>query len=210
MSVHEPPRDTYTPDASWMRSRAEYLTENEERKARRARRGIGFFGVTLIVLLALLVGVVGTLLALAFLAPQPTSPKIAVPTAHDLTVSVDDAFLTQQVTDGLAKATLPMKVSNVVAHVAENATLDLSGDLPDAPHLSGTPARTFSAVLSLAVQDDTLTAQVQSITFGALVLPEAVVTAFKSSLASAFDSAGASLAVSSQWTLSELSTVGGC
>ena len=59
------------------------------------------------------------------------------------------------------------------------------------------------------MRDDTLTAQVQSITFGALVLPEAVVTAFKSSLASAFDNAGASLAVSSQWTLSALATVAG-
>jgi hypothetical protein len=125
---------------------------------------IGFAGMV--------AGAILACLFLALLAPQPEAVKsTGSGGGADASATLDDAFLSDVLAAALAKASLPVGVQHVQAHVKEGNTIDLSGDLVVLPGLPIQPTRQLTASVQLSVVDGAPNAHVASIDFGGLSLP---------------------------------------
>jgi hypothetical protein len=85
----------------------------------------------------LLLGVLLTTLFLVLLAPHPSAVALAPAAPADITLTVDDQYLTRLVVQGIKAANLPaFTVTNVKAHIAAGNVLTFSGSAALGPGIS--------------------------------------------------------------------------
>jgi len=85
----------------------------------------------------LLLGILLSTLFLVVLAPRPSAVALSPAPPADITLTVDDQYLTRLVVQGVEAASLPgFTISNVKAHVAANNVLAFSGDVATGPGIS--------------------------------------------------------------------------
>lgn len=124
----------------------------------------------------LLVGVILTVIVLLGVAPEP--PAVAKPpvSASDVSITIDDAALTNLTTAGIAQAGLPFSVTNVQAHIQPNEVVQITGDVPI---LGSLEIRRLSATARLAVQNGHLVMHISQASVGGLGLPSILVAAIE-------------------------------
>jgi len=131
----------------------------------------------------LLIGVVlGALLAVAWLvwlAPAPQTP-LPTPVGHgSVSLTVDDAFLTNVAQNAANNAGLPLPITNVHAHIQPNDTIAITGDVGGILFFGGTH---FSAVAQPRVVNGRLTIHLLSGNIGGATAPSATLTALETSI----------------------------
>lgn len=126
----------------------------------------------------LLVGIILTVIVLLGAAPEP--PAVAKPpvSASDVSITIDDAALTNLTTAGIAQAGLPFSVTNVQAHIRPNEVVQITGDVPI---LGGLEIRRLSATARLAVQNGHVVMHISQASVGGLGLPSILVAAIENS-----------------------------
>lgn len=126
----------------------------------------------------LLVGIILTVIVLLGVAPEP--PAVAKPpaSASDVSITIDDAALTNLTTAGIAQAGLPFSVTNVQAHIRPNEVVQITGDVPI---LGGLEIRRLSATARLAVQNGHVVMHISQASVGGLGLPSILVAAIENS-----------------------------
>ena len=126
----------------------------------------------------LLVGIILTVIVLLGVAPEP--PAVAKPpvSASDVSITIDDAALTNLTTAGIAQAGLPFSVTNVQAHIQPNEVVQITGDVPI---LGSLEIRRLSATAHLAVQDGHVVMHISHASVGGLGLPSILVAAIENS-----------------------------
>jgi len=124
-------------------------------------------------------GALAVIIALMALPPRQTAtvPAAAAEPGH-ITVTLDDATLTQLVAAGVQNAHLPVPVSNVHAHIQDGDALAIAGDA--ALPLVGT--RPFAAAAQLSVADGRLAVHLTRGAIGDLSLPAPALAALESAL----------------------------
>lgn len=129
----------------------------------------------------LLAGALVTLLLLAILAQQPDAATAggAGATSGNITVQVDDGYLTDALGDAVKQAPLPGTVSNIRVHADTGDVVRISADLVSLPLA---PARRMTATVHLSVREGALHAHVQSLTVGGLALPGFVTGAVETAI----------------------------
>lgn len=75
----------------------------------------------------LLLGVLLAVLGLVVLAPHPSFAPAGPPPAHDISITVDDRYLTRLVGEGVARANLPFVIRGISAHAAPNNVVVITG-----------------------------------------------------------------------------------
>lgn len=131
------------------------------------------------VLIGFVLGALAIVFVLVALPPrQPAAPPPAASSAGHITVTLDDATITQLVATGVQNAHLPVAVSNVRAHIQDGGTLAIGGDA--ALPLVGT--RPFETTAQLAVANGRLTAHLTQGSVGDLSLPAPSLAALESAL----------------------------
>lgn len=161
------------------------------------------------VVFGVILGAIAMLLALALLAPQPVAPRAVTTTATNLSLTVDDAYLTTTVSGALAHAALPTQVTGVRVHIAAGNLVDVSGMLPALPTFPGQPTRRFVCALVLTFDGTHLTARVASFTVGALTLPASLTQGLELAFAAQLPQAAAALVARSPFTLAGVTTASG-
>lgn len=127
-------------------------------------------------LIGLVIGVLATLLVLFALAPRPqvASPVSSVP-GGVLGISLDDAYLTQLLSDAMSSGALPIHLSNIQAEILPGDQIKISatttGQLPISAPLVAT------AQIQLASGQPTI--HFSSAQVGGLPLPAAITTALE-------------------------------
>lgn len=77
----------------------------------------------------LLLGVLLAVVGLVVLAPHPTIAPAGPPPPHDISITIDDRYLTRLVGEGLAQANLPFVIHGVSAHVAPDNVVVIAGQV---------------------------------------------------------------------------------
>lgn len=132
----------------------------------------GFGGL----LAGLVLGVLLILVGLVTLAPRPQQ---AAPTttseSNGISVSIDDAYLTQMLSSEISNTALPIRLSNLQAEILPAGQVKLSGDarglLPVDTHLA--------AITEIQVQSGQLRMHILSAQVGGLTLPTAITDALE-------------------------------
>lgn len=120
----------------------------------------------------LLAGLLLAFLIAVWLAPQPvTSPPVAQD-AGDVTITMNDTFLTSLVVEGVAQANFPFKVTNICAHIEPGSTVFVRGD---APLLQ----RELTATGHLSAENGVLVMHITQATIGGLNLPAVLLRSFE-------------------------------
>lgn len=155
----------------------------------------------------LIVGVVLTVIVLLGVAPEP--PAVAKPPVStcDVSITIDDAALTNLTTAGIAQAGLPFSVKNVQAHIQPNEVVQITGDVPI---LGGLDVRRLSATAHLAVQNGHLVMHISQASVGGLGLPSILVAAIENSFDVKSEQLTNSLVVdSTHYVVSDVSSTSG-
>ncbi len=159
------------------------------------------------------VGILLTLGALVVLAPQPHAP--ARPAASSagpahVTLTLDDAFLSQLSADGLRQAALPFTLSNVRVAIHPANQIAITADAT-----AGLLTRRLAVAATLSAEGGQLRLRVTQAAVGGLSLPApldaALETALNAKLASLNDLlqfGGTSYAITSVTTQEGLLTLG--
>lgn len=155
----------------------------------------------------LLIGIVLTVLVLIWVAPEPPAVVKPKASASDVSITIDDAALTNLAAAGIAQAGLPFGVSNVQAHIQPNDIVQITGDVPI---LGGLDMRRLSATARLDVQSGHLVMRITHASVGGLELPSVLVAAIEN----AFDIKSAQLTNSlivdnTHYTVSGVSSTSG-
>ncbi len=130
-------------------------------------------------LIGFILGALALIIVLVALPPrQPAAPPPAVSSAGHITVTLDDATVTQLVAAGVQNAQLPVAVSNVHAHIQDGGILAIGGDA--ALPLVGT--RPFAATAQPSVANGRLAAHLTQGSVGELSLPAPSLAALESAL----------------------------
>jgi hypothetical protein len=127
----------------------------------------------------LALGVVFTLLALVVLTPQRDFAAPASTGGGDLTITMDDAYLTSAVRTSLSHAKLPVTVSHVRAHALAGNMVEIGGDVTLLP---GLPPRPMTARMALNVVDHKVAVTMLSSTLGGLQMPSPVLDGMQKAL----------------------------
>lgn len=125
-------------------------------------------------------GALAIIIALMALPPRQraTVPAATEPGPGHITVTLDDATLSQLAAAGVQNANLPAPVSNVHAHIQDGDALAIAGDA--ALPLVGT--RPFAAAAQLSVADGRLAVHLTRGAIGDLSLPAPALAALESAL----------------------------
>ena len=124
-------------------------------------------------------GALAIIIALMALPPrQPVTVPPATTEPGHITVTVDDATLSQLAAAGVQNANLPVAVSNVHAHIQDGSALAIAGDA--ALSLVGT--RPFAAAAQLSVANGRLVVHLTRGLIGDLSLPAPTLAALESAL----------------------------
>lgn len=75
----------------------------------------------------LLLGVLLAVLVLVALAPHPSFAPAGPPPEHDISITVDDRYLTRLMGEGMARANLPFVIRGISAHAAPNNVVVITG-----------------------------------------------------------------------------------
>ena len=137
--------------------------------------------------LGLLVGIFATAIFLVAVAPEPLAIQIPPPAASDVSITMDDAALSNLTAAGVAQANLPITVTNIHDHILPNNVVQITGDVP---LLGGIVVRRLSATATLTAEQGHVALHVKDASVGDFGLPAVVVTAFEE----AFDARSAQLA----------------
>jgi hypothetical protein len=126
----------------------------------------------------LLLGILLTTLFLVVLAPRPSAVALSPAPPTDITLTVDDQYLTRLVVQGVEAANLPggFTISNVKAHVAANNVLAFSGDVATGP---GIPLASLNAQGQLGASGGILIVSNVAGVLGGLTLPAVVDSALE-------------------------------
>jgi len=127
-------------------------------------------------------GIVGALLTVAWLvwlAPGPQAP-LPTPTGHgDLSLTLDDAFLTNVAQTAANNAGLPVAITNVRAHIQPNDTIAITGDAGGFLFFGATH---FSALAQPRVVNGHLTVHLLSGNIGGATAPSSTLSTLESSI----------------------------
>lgn len=126
-------------------------------------------------------GALAIIIALMALPPRQTTatvPTATEPGPGHITVTLDDATLSQLAAAGVQNANLPVPVNNVHAHIQAGDALAIAGDA--ALPLVGT--RPFAAAAQLSVADGRLALRLTRGLIGDLSLPAPALAALESAL----------------------------
>lgn len=162
-----------SPGMIWRRLRESqpYLRARDILTRRATPRARILWGVA-----GLILGVILTAVVLIVIAPQP--PAVNTPsTTGNISVTLDDAALSDLTAAGLAQAKLPFTVTNVYAHVHPDNVVDITGDVP---LLGGIVIRRLAVTAALSAEQGHIVMHVQRATVGSLGLPAVVTHAFES------------------------------
>jgi hypothetical protein len=152
------------------------------------------------------VGMVFTLLALILLAPAPPQTVSPPPLSSGITVSIDDASLSQVITDGLTQADVPFHVSNIQARILPGEIVYISGDAS----VSILGPQQLAVTGQLTVLDGRLSMHITRAAIGALALPAPVVSAIEKSLNEQFVQLGGLLVLGgNRYVVTGISTTNG-
>ncbi len=127
-------------------------------------------------------GVLGAILAtawLVWLAPSPQAPLPNPPGHGDLSLTLDDAFLTNVAQSAANNAGLPVPITNVHAHIQSNDTIAITGDAGGILFFGATH---FSAVAQPRVVNGHLTVHLLSGNVGGATAPGGMLSALESSI----------------------------
>lgn len=127
-------------------------------------------------------GVLGALLTvtwLVWLAPAPQTP-LPTPTGHgDVSLTIDDAFLTNVAQSAANNAGLPVPITNVHAHIQPNDTIAITGDTGGFLFFGPIP---FSALAQPQVVNGHLTIHLLSGNIGGATAPASTLKALETSI----------------------------
>ena len=141
-------------------------------------------------LAGLILGALLMLVGLIAFAPRPqaAAPGSADPNG-DLTITMDDAYLTQVLGSAISQSSLPISLSNVQAEIQPNNLVKISADTSGAFPV-GVP---LTALTELSVQSGHLAMRIVSAQVGGLPLPAGVVSALEQQFNSRLMQAGSVL-----------------
>jgi hypothetical protein len=127
-------------------------------------------------LAGLIIGALLMLLGLIAFAPrlQTAAPGSADPNG-DLTITMDDAYLTQVLGSAISQSSLPISLSNVQAEIQPNNQVKISADTSGAFPVGVQ----LTALTQLSVQSGHLAMRIASAQVGGLPLPAGVVSALE-------------------------------
>jgi len=128
--------------------------------------------------LGLIVGIVVTVIVLLVVAPQPPAVIVTPPSNSDVSITLDDAALSNLTAAGLAQAGLPFTITNVHDHILPNNVVQITGDVPI---LGGIEIRRLSATATLTVEQGHVALHVKKASVGGFDLPAVVTDAIESS-----------------------------
>lgn len=128
--------------------------------------------------LGLLIGIIATVIVLLVIAPEPPAVIVTPPSTSDVSITMDDAALSNLTAAGLAQADLPFTVTNVHDHILPNNVVQITGDVP---LFGGIAIRRLSATATLDVDQGHVVLHVQSASVGGFDLPSVVTRAIESS-----------------------------
>lgn len=164
-----------SPDAIWRRLRESrpYLQAHDILLTRHApaRTRLMWGGIGLIL------GIILTAVVLIVMAPQP-SAVVSPSTTGNISITLDDAALSDLTAAGLTQAKLPFTVTNVQAQIHPDNVVDITGDVP---LLGGIVLRRLAITAMLGVEQGHVTLQVQRASVGGFGLPAVLVSAFETS-----------------------------
>lgn len=127
-------------------------------------------------------GVLGALLTvtwLVWLAPAPQAP-LPTPAGHgDVSLTIDDAFLTNVAQNAANNAGLPVPITNVHAHIQPNDTIALTGDAGGILFFGATH---FSALAQPRIVNGHLMIHLLSGNIGGATAPAGTLSALESSI----------------------------
>lgn len=126
----------------------------------------------------LVVGIVLTALVLFLAAPEPAAVVKPPVSASDVSITIDDAALTNLAAAGIAQAGLPFSVTNIQAHIKPSDIVQITGDVPI---LGGLDMRRLSATATLGVKNGHVVMHITNASVGGLGLPSILVAAIENS-----------------------------
>jgi hypothetical protein len=150
------------------------------------------------------VGILFTVLVLLVFKPHDT-PVVAQPGAGDVTISLDDTFITSQAARGVTQAQLPFTLSQVQAHISAGNVISIGG-------VAATPLgnQQFAASTQVSVANGHIVSHLTMAQVNSLPLPSPVTSALdvaiNAQLASSIDKM---LPSSTGLTLSGVTTTDG-
>jgi hypothetical protein len=152
----------------------------------------------------LVLGVVLTLAAQVLAAPRALS--LDPPSSNgDVSITIDDNFVAQQATRGVARVHLPLTVSNLQAHINPGNTISISGT-----GAFGLLSGTFAATTQVTVSNGELVSHLTSAELGSAVLPAPVTAGLDAAINGQLDATVARLLPSSTGlALSSITTTDG-
>jgi hypothetical protein len=136
--------------------------------------------------LGLLVGIFATAIFLVAVAPEPLAIRIPPIAASDISITMDDAALSNLTAAGVAQANLPFTVTNIHDHILPNNVVQITGDVP---LLGGIEVRRLSATATLTAEQGHVALHVKMASVGGFGLPAVATSAFET----AFDARSAQL-----------------
>ena len=116
----------------------------------------------------LVVGALAMLLLLLLLAPQPKAAVPARPGTSDITITLDDAALTQVLQSSIKATQSPLTITNLAAQIMPGDKVVISGD---AVLLPGTPSRQFTTDADLYTTNGHLALHLANSRFGGTPAP---------------------------------------
>lgn len=124
----------------------------------------------------LVIGALLTILGLIALAPQP-QPATPNParTAGNLTITMDDVYLTQVVGSAVSQASLPISLSDVQVEILPDDRVKISGNARTL--IPGT--NQMVATAQIETRSGTLALHILSAKIGGLTLPAAITSALE-------------------------------
>lgn len=145
------------------------------------------------ILSGFIVGIIATILALALLAPAPTVLPASAAGSSDVTITIDDAYLSAQVADGVSGAKLPVTLSNIQCHIAAGDVVTMSSS---AGVLAGLVSRELTAQSHIYVMNGRLAIHIDSASIGGLSIPSGFYGELQNSINSQLSNAIPSLSTS--------------
>lgn len=124
----------------------------------------------------LIIGIVVTVFGLVVFAPQPqpATPNPAS-TAGDLSITMDDVYLTQVVNSAVSQASLPISLSNIQVEIQPNNQVKMSGHA--STFVPG--GSQMVATAQVGAQSGAPTLRILSASVGGLTLPATVTGALE-------------------------------